>query len=188
MEGNNYLKKISDSRSWMVIYTKSKWEKKAHQLLAMQGIESFCPLVKIKKKWADRMKMVETPLFNSYVFVNVNPLEQLRVLQTSGVVNFVNYCGKPALVPGSDIKRIKDLLLKYEDVESVSMRSIQPGDKVTFNDGVLFDIEGEVLEINGKSVLVVMKQLDCALVAKVRVSTKDVLLRKEAKYDKAFVN
>lgn len=178
MERHNYLKENPDCRSWRVVYIRSKWEKKAHKMLENKGIESFCPLVKVKRRWADRIKMVEMPLFNSYVFVHVNPLEQLQVLQTSGVVNFVQYCGKPALVPHTDIKKIRELLANYEDVESVNVRNIRPGDKVTFNDGIFFDTDGEVLEINGKSVLIVMKQLDCALVAKVRVSTKDICLKK----------
>lgn len=178
MKRNDCLKQTLGHRTWRVVYIRSKWEKKTHKMFKTKGIESFCPLVRVRRRWADRVKTVETPLFNSYVFVHVSPAEQLQVLQTSGVVNFVQYCGKPALVPHADIKKIRELLENYEDVESINVKNIRPGDKVIFNDGIFFDTEGEVLEINGKSVLIVMKQLDCALVAKVRVDAKDLCLKK----------
>ncbi len=178
MEGKRISAIDAEGRHWMVIYTKSKCEKKADQLLKLQGIQSFCPLVKEKKKWADRYKMVEFPLFNSYVFVYVNRREQLQVLQTSGVVNFVYYCGKPATVPAGDIESIRVFTNQYPDIESVSIKKLRPGDLVKINDGILFDIHGEILEIHGKSVLVIMKQLDCALIAKLKVSSDHILVTK----------
>lgn len=168
--------KDAAGRSWMAVYTRSKCEKKVHQLLSLKGIKSFCPLVKIRKKWADRVKLVEMPLFTSYVFVCIDEREQLQVLQTAGIVNFVYYCGKPAVVPVADIEKIRDFANRYEDLETVSVRSLCPGDQVTINDGALFDCRGEVLEIQGKTVLVIIKQLDCALIAKVKVNLKHLLL------------
>jgi len=182
---NNYtlmktnLVNESSTRKWMVIYTRSKYEKKTDRLLNLQGIQSFCPLVKRRMKWADRVKTVEFPLFSSYIFVHVNLREHSQVLQTTGVINFVYYCGKPALVPSADIERVKYFITQYSDIESVSVRSFMPGDKVTINDGVLFDFHGEVLEVHGKTVLVIMKQLDCALVAKVKVSSEHLFPARE---------
>lgn len=178
MKAAHVLSKETCNRSWMVVYTKSKCEKKAHELLNLQGIQSFCPLVKRRQKWADRFKLVEFPLFNSYLFVCVNPSEQLKVLQTAGVVNFIYYCGQPAIVPAGDIERIKVYMEQYTDLEIVSINTLRPGDFVRVNDGILFDLPGEVIEIQGKSVLVMMKQLDCALVAKVKISPDHIILTK----------
>lgn len=178
----------SHEKKWMVVYTKSKCEKKADQLFRLQGIESYCPLVKTRRKWADRYKTVELPLFNSYVFVCINPAERLKVLQTAGVLNFIHYCGKPAMVPGTDIERIRLYMTQYADIESVSFKSLKPGDVVTINDGILFDIDAEVLKVHGKSVLVVMKQLDCALVAKVKVKSDQILLTKTMRDSYAIIN
>lgn len=164
----------SAARHWMVIYTRSKYEKKVDQLLKLQNIRSFCPVVKTRRKWADRYKTVDLPLFNSYVFVYVTPQEQARVLQTVGVVNFVYFCNKPAIVPSSDIERIQSLLNQYTDLETVSVNSLKAGDPVVFKNGILFDHQGEVLEVRGKSVLIVIRQLDCALVAKVKVDMGQV--------------
>ncbi|WP_442590907.1 UpxY family transcription antiterminator [Pedobacter sp. AW31-3R] len=178
----------SHEKKWLVVYTKSKCEKKVDQLFRLQGIESYCPVVKMKRKWADRYKTVELPLFNSYVFVCINPAERLKVLQTAGVINFIHYCGKPAMIPGADIDKIRLYMNQYTDIESVSLKSLKPGDVVTINDGILFDIPAEVLEVHGKSVLVVMKQLDCALVAKVKVKSDQILLAKTMRDSYAVIN
>ncbi|HMI01426.1 MAG TPA: UpxY family transcription antiterminator [Pedobacter sp.] len=73
------------SRSWKVVYTRSMWERKTTQLLIQKGIHAYCPLVRSKRKWADRMKTVEIPLFSSYIFVHVNLKEELEVLQAMAV-------------------------------------------------------------------------------------------------------
>ncbi len=57
------------SKHWYAIYTKPRWEKKVHHLLSEKGLEAYCPLNKVTRKWSDRMKTVEEPLFKSYVFV-----------------------------------------------------------------------------------------------------------------------
>ena len=43
------------------------------------------------------MKIVEEPLFKSYVFVKVNDEDRSDVRMTPGVINFVYWQGKPAL-------------------------------------------------------------------------------------------
>jgi len=74
---------------WLAIYTKPRWEKKVNQLLKDKGIECYCPLNKVHRKWSDRIKTVEEPLFKSYVFVKVEDADRTKVRLTNGGVNFV---------------------------------------------------------------------------------------------------
>lgn len=164
------LKSNALKKQWMVVYTRSKWEKKSFQLLTEQGINCFCPLVKTKKRWADRNKMVEIPLFASYIFVEVNQYQIAPVQQTPGVVSFIHYCGKPATISETEINRIKQIVDTYTDVETVSMQTLQIGDKVMINNGPLVDCDGEVIQIRGKSVVMLIKNLDCALIVEVKES------------------
>ena len=60
---------MATAKKWLAVYTRPRWEKKVDQLLKEQGTESYCPLNKVKRKWSDRVKTVEEPLFKSYVFV-----------------------------------------------------------------------------------------------------------------------
>ena len=149
---------------WMVVYTKSRWEKKVDKLLQTQKINSFCPTIRTKHRWADRMKMVDLPLFSSYLFVNVDPKEELMVRQTMGVVNFVHHCGRPATIDNSEIERIKELIESHDNIQAVGMPRLKVGDHVKVENGLLLDWQGEVLKVNGKSVVMLVKELGCALV------------------------
>jgi len=153
-----------DNYRWNVVYTRSRWEKKVDKILKMQNINSFCPTIKTKHRWVDRIKIVELPLFKSYLFVMANPKELLKVRQTMGVVNFVQHCGKPASINNAEIERIRTLVESYDNIEAVGLPRIRVGDTIKIQDGVLLDWQGEVLKIQGKSVVMLMKELNCALV------------------------
>jgi len=153
----------------MVVYTRSKWEKKVDHLLQEKGIESFCPVIKKERQWADRKKIVEFPLFNSYLFVKVNNKEELAVRETLGVVNFIYHSGKPATVREEVIQKIQEYLNVYPDLETVSISHLRIGDKVKIKEGLFSDHLGEVVKIEGKNVLMIIEQLDCALTTKVNV-------------------
>ena len=59
-------------KKWFALYTKPRWEKKVNLTLLKKGIEVWCPVQKVQKQWSDRKKIVEEPLFKSYVFVKIN--------------------------------------------------------------------------------------------------------------------
>ncbi|QNL51709.1 UpxY family transcription antiterminator [Olivibacter sp. SDN3] len=156
-------------RNWMVVYTRSNYEKKVSHLLSKQHIHFFCPLIKIKKQWTDRKVTIEQPLFQSYVFVHVDAHEQLQVLQTTGVVNFVNYNNSPAIMAEQEITQIKSALAKHHALQTVNLRTLHIGDHVKLVSDVFGNSKGEVLEIQEKNIVVIIKQLDCALVARIKV-------------------
>jgi transcription antitermination factor NusG len=169
--------KESSKKQWMVVYTRSRFEKKIDKNLKEQNVTSFCPVVKSQNKWADRMKTVETPLFSSYLFVKINPLEFTKVRGVAGVINFVNHCGKPVIISDSEIERIELILSKYSDVELVNLNNLSVGDRVKIKNGVLLNVEGIVNRIMGKLVLMTIEPLECALVIKVgldQIALKEV--------------
>lgn len=157
-------------RKWLAIYTRPRWEKKIDQLLKEQGVESFCPVRKVESQWADRKKVVEMPLFNSYVFVKVDLKEELIVRQTIGVLNFIYYMGKPAVLRESEIEDIKHFLTSINDIEVISLSNLSVGDRVMIKSGIMSKQEGAVVKINGKNVLMVFDKLDCAVVTRVDIS------------------
>lgn len=159
--------KKSLTKQWMVVYTRSNCEKKAHKTLNDQGITSFCPLIKTKRRWADRDKIIDVPLFNSYLFVKISSQEQSRVQQVPGVVNFVQYCGKPVSIADDEINRIKTFVSSYSDLRAITNSNFAIGDKIKINEGPLTNCEGEVVQMQGASVVMVMKELGCVLVVKV---------------------
>src|ERR1700761_8327786 len=99
-----------EKKNWYAVYTKSRWEKKVYRLFCEKGMEAYCPLNRVRKKWSDRIKWVEEPLFKSYVFVRVAEIELPAVRLVNGVVNFVYWLGKPALVRDNEIETIRKFL------------------------------------------------------------------------------
>src|SRR5687767_5047441 len=101
-------------KKWYAVYTKPRREKKVDKLLNEKGMESYCPLQKIQRQWSDRKKIVEEPLFKSYVFVRISDEQQTELRMVNGVVNFVYWMGKPAIIKDKEIEIIKKFLNEYE--------------------------------------------------------------------------
>lgn len=152
------------NRKWYAIYTRPRWEKKVNLLLSEKGIECYCPLNKIKRKWSDRLKTVEEPLFKSYVFVKVYDGEKTIVRMTAGVINFVYWNKKPALIKEKEIQTIKRFLDEHENIQVYPM-DLKLNDRVRITAGSLMDQEGKVLDIRRKAVKVAIDSLGYILVA-----------------------
>jgi transcription antitermination factor NusG len=138
-----------DKRKWYAVYVRSRNEKKVYANLLENNFESYLPLLKTLKQWKDRKKLVDIPLFNSYVFVYVDLLEQCKVRQVQGIVNFVCFEGKPTLIPDDQIKSLKLLLQSTEKFE-MGYERIEPGDEVEVNKGALKGFRGTLTEYKGK--------------------------------------
>jgi len=159
-----YLSMI-ETKKWLAVYTKPRWEKKVDGTLLRKGLNSWCPLQRVEKKWSDRKKIIEEPLFRSYVFVNVSGDERLSVLQTEGVINFVHYLGKPAIIKDEEIALIKSYLLHAESTISVqSLQSFRENDKVIISQGVFMDNTGTVLRSGNKKIYVRLESLGQVMV------------------------
>lgn len=82
------------------------------------GIEAYCPVNKREKQWSDRKKITEEPLFRSYVFVNIDLDQQGSIVRrTLGVVNFVYWLNKPAVIQDDEILAIQQFLSEHAAVE-----------------------------------------------------------------------
>jgi transcription antitermination factor NusG len=153
-------------KCWFALYTKPRWEKKVHRALTQLGFESYCPLNKVRRKWSDRIKVVEEPLFKSYVFVHVEDAMRPEVRYVDGVLNFVYWNKKPAVVKDEEIVAIKRFLSEYDDVEVKTM-DVQPADEVVISAGVMMGAKGRVLRVMGNNIIEVrIESLGFILTAK----------------------
>lgn len=143
---------------WYVLYTKSRSEKLVAKGLREQNIEVYCPLYKTKRKWSDRTKIVEEPLFRSYCFVNLPETDRARVFGTPGVVSYLHWLQKPAVVRPSEIEIIKNMLNDF-DHSSLEIHSFSAADRLKIKSGVFIDQEGEVLANQGKTLIIKIESL-----------------------------
>ena len=146
------MKYISTNRSykWFAVYTKSRAEKKLHAELIKKGIETYLPLLKIKRQWCDRVKIVEEPLLPGYIFVRVSNKEYFEVIVTPGAIRYVCFEGKATPIPECQIEDLKVFLeCGGQDLE-VTTERIRKGDIIRVVNGPLRNVSGEVVEIRGK--------------------------------------
>lgn len=135
-----------------------------NQLLIEKGLESYCPLNKVRRKWSDRVKLVEEPLFKSYVFVKVKDEDRAKVRMTNGAINFVYWDGKPAVIKEKEITAIRRFLDEYENVEARPV-DLKVNQRVRITNGTLMDKEGKVLDIRHKTAKIAIESLGYILIA-----------------------
>jgi transcription antitermination factor NusG len=160
--------------NWYAVYTKPRWEKKVNELLLKAGVEAYCPLNKVRKKWSDRIKWVEEPLFKSYVFVKIAEEEQTAVRMVNGIVNFVYWLGRPAIIQDKEIAIIRKFLNEYTEVRAEPL-DLRIDAKIRINRGVLMDKEAKVVEVMNKKVRVVIESIGYALFAVIDKSNLSLL-------------
>jgi len=148
--------------NWYVVYTKPKWEKKVAEKLNQVGIECYCPLITKVKQWSDRKKKVEVPLFNSYVFVQLEELDRNSVFKVPGVVRYLFWLGKPAIVRDEEIDVIKKSL-KASNISDITVTSIQVGDRIKLDSGAFSNQDAIVQEVSNTHYILVLESLGCVL-------------------------
>src|SRR5882724_2709068 len=153
-----------EKKHWYVVYTKPRREKKVFGLLTEGGFEAYCPLTRIRKKWSDRMKWVEEPLFKSYVFVRVAEARQPEIRLIGGVVNFVYWLGRPAVVKDGEIEIIRKFLNDYYEVRAEPLE-LDKNAKVIIRRGVFMDKEAKVMKVINNKVQVIIESIGFSLVA-----------------------
>ncbi len=144
--------------SWNVIYTKSRAEKSVAEKLAQAGFEVYCPVLRTEKLWSDRRKWVEEPLFRSYCFVNATEQEREKVLFIPGVVRYVFYCGKPAVIRENEMEALRSWLAIYEH-NSLIVTKYNVNDRIRFKSGALVDKEGAIIDTRGNYVTLYLEDL-----------------------------
>ena len=79
--------------SWFALHVRVRQEKTVSHILSRKGFEQFVPVYRSKRKWTDRIKELDVPLFPGYVFCRFQPEARVPVVTTPGVVDIVR-CGR----------------------------------------------------------------------------------------------
>jgi transcription antitermination factor NusG len=137
---------------WYAACTRSNHEKCAATQLEQRSIEHFLPLYESVRKWKDRRKRLEFPLFPGYLFVRIPLAERLRVLLTPGVVRLVGFDNRPAALPDEEIEALRTVLA--HGVHSEPHPYLSVGRRVRITRGALAGMEGMLVRKKGRVRLV----------------------------------
>jgi transcriptional antiterminator RfaH len=144
---------IDFTKRWYAVYSRSRAEKKVAALLVRNGIEVYLPLQKTIRQWSDRRKLVQVPLFRSYVFVHVKAKEFFYVLNTPGVVRFVTIGHEKIAVPDFQIDAIRAYLGEISIDEPLGY--FEKGSEVVVAYGALKGLRGILKSDKNQKKLVV---------------------------------
>ncbi len=142
------------NKKWYVLYTRSRFEKKVLKEMEQLGVECYLPLHRKLKQWSDRKKWVEEPLFRSYIFIKIHKDEYYKVLEVNGVINFISFEGRAAIVRDDQIEILKRIL--FSDTEFiVSNDEINPGTEIEIIYGSLKGLKGQLIKYKSKKKVIV---------------------------------
>lgn len=156
--------------SWYVLYCRSKYEMKAAATLDKMGIKVYCPVINEVRQWSDRKKVVTRPLFNSYLFVKLKEQDREKVFEVTGIVKYVFWLGKPALVRDKEIEIIKEWL-EDGQAEKIEVTGLTPGDRIKIKNGIFKDQEAKILKIGKTSIRLILDSVGCTVSMKIKDAT-----------------
>jgi transcription antitermination factor NusG len=130
---------------WFALQVRTRQEASVAQQLNGQGYERFLPLYKLRKRWSDRIKEVNTPLFPGYLFCRFNPQDRLPILKTPGVIQIVGFNNGPTAVDEAEIRSIQTLVTA--GVPHQPWPFLAAGDRVRIESGPLLGLEGILIDV-----------------------------------------
>jgi len=138
---------------WFAIRVKSRCERNVSNALREKGYEEYLPLYWCRRRWSDRVKDLELPLFSGYLFCRFDPLQKVPILATPGVANIVGQGKIPYPVRGEEIEAIRIAAGSGRRIEPCAYLKI--GRRVRIEQGSLRGLEGVLLRIKGQDRLVI---------------------------------
>jgi transcription antitermination factor NusG len=151
-------------------YTKPKCEKKVALLLTKKKIDNFCPLNCKQIKHSRKSKLLYEPLFNSYVFANIEESNISLLKQVEGVVSLVYWKGTPAIIKDEEIEAIKEFTNDHQDIKLERTKITINGEARNI-DNPSYTMEGKILMIKNRSFNVNLPSLGFTMIAEMEAES-----------------
>ncbi|MDZ7795682.1 MAG: transcription termination/antitermination NusG family protein [Candidatus Marinimicrobia bacterium] len=125
--------------NWYALRVRSRHEKAAAERLS-EKYEIYLPLIREYRKWSDRVKRVEIPLFSGYLFIRTEVRMKYYILEDRAVSGFVQFGKAPAVIHENEINAIRKMLLEPETLKVEEGYRFTKGEKVTVSRGAFAGI------------------------------------------------
>tara|TARA_X000000368_G_scaffold416993_1_gene412204 strand:+ start:2178 stop:2648 length:471 start_codon:yes stop_codon:yes gene_type:complete len=144
-------------KKWFILYTKPNKEIQVAEHLKELGFVSLCPTITIVKQYSDRKKKIIKPLIPSYVFVFIEDGRRNDVFSIFGVVRYMFWMGKPAIVRDNEI----ELMKQYHNglYQSVSLTEITRGQLYKISEGIFAGKTGKIIETQKNKIKLELESL-----------------------------
>ena len=155
-------------KKWFVVYTRPQQEIKMSEQLNAMGITNYCPTITIIKKYSDRKKKIIKPLLSSYIMVHLEESSRNLVFSCLGIVRYLFFQGKPAIVSTSEIDQMKDHLNGV--YRGFNVASLNVGEYHTITQGAFSGFSGKVVQTDNKKVKLELASLGMSIILKKQVA------------------
>jgi transcription antitermination factor NusG len=145
------------SSPWYAVSTRARYEALAAMQIEARGYEVFLPLYKERRRWSDRVKVLELPLFAGYLFCRLDVNNRLPVLSAPGVVQIVGTGKTPIAVDAEEIDAIRAAVKSNRTSEPCAFAKV--GARVRVDAGPLCGVEGIILAVKGQRRLILSVSL-----------------------------
>lgn len=182
---------MTNEPNWLVLYVKPRNEKVVAERLTSRGFDAWCPTVRTLRQWKDRKKKVDEPLFRSYVFVYITEKDRMGVFECPGVVRYVYWLQKPAIIREEEIQAIRQFIKAIPDDNENLQIDFTPLEEVEVLEGMfakqkakfLFKQKGQVTLLIESLGTVVRAQIPAAAIRKTTAQNLEKTSKKTKKVE-----
>jgi len=128
---------------WIALVVRPRAERKVQAGLSHAGLETFVPWHGVRRRWTDRVKILEQNLFPGYIFCRSAFDDRSTVMRQPGVDSVVSFNRAPALIPDHEISALRRAL--NSGLPLGPWPFLKAGDRVRIERGVLAGIEGTLV-------------------------------------------
>jgi transcriptional antiterminator RfaH len=143
----------NDNKTWFLVQTNSRCEKKCLEGLKKLDIEAYLPLHKVKRQWSDRVKTIEEPLFKGYIFVNIESRNRFSIFKVQNIFRYVQFNSEFATISQKEIDAIKKALENDKILEIVEI-NFEIGQEVLVTSGPFSGVHARLIDTSKRGKLI----------------------------------
>lgn len=164
-------------KHWIATLVQMRCEKAVSKKLDGLNIENYVPTQWEYHQWSDRRKKVERVVIPMVVFIRTDKPTIKRLVTYSFINKVLSYPGQrtPAIVPDSQVERLKFMLKQSEALIEMRDRIFKTGQMVRIMRGPLKDLEGELCRVQAERPMVAV-QIACLGYACVSIEKSDIMV------------
>ena len=140
---------------WFALKVRTRSEPVAASALRTRGYDPFCPVYVERRRYCDRVKNVENPVFPGYLFCCFDPARKVPVISSPAVEYVVSSSGVLSEIPEQEIVNIR----RTVEAGARPTSYFKAGQRVRVEYGSLAGVEGVLVREGTKHSLVVSVEL-----------------------------
>ena len=164
-------------RNWYAVYTRPQREKKVASILTKRGIKNYLAVNNIIGPNAGNKKTSKETLFSCYVFIYISEAEIILVKDIPGMVNFVYWMAKPAIIQREEIEAVRELTSGYNNIR-IEKSSVNTSDTIRIIDEPVISFSENSASVKFQTLKIILPSLGYTMIAE-RDKVNEVILQQD---------